>query len=180
MKVLKDGRILVNDKYVRMRDQQGSLLVDENNQDLLDKIVRQFPIDFRLGNCPYSPSEREEGTVAKRDQLIVYEAKPDINMENTSIKTKKETQTKKSLKRRRKYKVRPLLKSLEYGKYLVLSEDDEDFPEEEKSTKMFDLGSAVCNRCQKMTGGISEIDNLKTEQYGLFVKRPTKQININY
>lgn len=29
VKVLKDGRILVNDKYVRIRDQQGSLLFDE-------------------------------------------------------------------------------------------------------------------------------------------------------
>ena len=55
------------------------------------------------------------------------------------------------------------MKSLEYGKYLVLSEDDDDCPEEEKSTKLFDLGSMVCNRCQKMTGGISDIENLKTE-----------------
>ena len=72
---------------MRTKDQQGSLLTDENNEDLVDKIVRQFPVDSRVGNYPCSPSEREEGTVAKRDQLIVYEAKTDINMENTSIKT---------------------------------------------------------------------------------------------
>ena len=62
----------------------------------MDRIDRPFPIDARLENYPYSPSEMEEGTVAKRDQLIVYEAKTDINMmENTSIKTNKKIQTTK-------------------------------------------------------------------------------------
>lgn len=62
------------------------MIEEKNNQDVVDKIIRQFPIESRNGK-PHIPSEMEEGTVAKRDQLIVYEAKPDINMENTSIKT---------------------------------------------------------------------------------------------
>lgn len=49
----------------------------------------------------------------------------------------------------------------------MLSEEDDDdeIPklEEEKSTKLFDLSAIICNRCQKMTGGTSEIENLKTE-----------------
>ena len=50
-----------------------------------------------------------------------------------------------------------------------------------KTEKFYDVGQIVCNRCQKMTAkNTSDIETLKTNQIGFFVKRPSKDIKIGY